>query len=656
MKKIGAEDREKWVEVKIGGITQKLFTDTGSDFTIIPPQCYRPEMGRIQPADTNLRAWGNKDNLDVKGLIKTEIKTKQGARKMTKIYIVDGFRPEPLLGDKDAEYLGYITFHREGRKPTHKEKSINQITTTQAQGIPQRIRDNLEITVETHPDPDTIITQQKRREVKEVVDRYKGLVFNETKIGNLKTKPAHLNYDQAFKPVQPPYRKIPIHYQDEVSKLLKFLRQQGAVTDVDPRTTFDCVMNAVITDKKNGSIRMNIDNTPQNPGLTRTKFHVQTPQEIRHELKEAKIFSEMDMGWGYHQIKIDEETKNKAIFQTHEGIHRMERLYFGPTASSGIFHSEVRKALAGLTGTTNIHDNILVWGRNHKEHLDNLKACLERCAEKGIILKPSKSNFCMDRITWFGRTFTSNGVTTDPEKLNNITQAGRPTNTEDVRSLLMACQFNAKFVFDHPRVEGTYEEITLPLRKLLQKDAEFKWDEEEDQAYQKLIEIMNNPSTLQPYKLGKHTHIVTDASEYGIQASIYQETTDHQTKTQWVPIDHASRTLTPTEQRYSPIERESLAISWGLEQFRFYVVGSRFTCWTDHQPLIPILNNIQKPTSKRISRHRDKIQDLQFTAKYLPGKNMPCDYGSRHATPINHLNAQEQEQLRFDNGQERNLC
>ena len=97
---------------------------------------------------------------------------------------------------------------------------------------------------------------------------------------------------------------------------------------------------------------MNIDNTPRNPGMKHTQYHIQTPQEIRHELKEAKFFTEMDMGDGYHQLEIDDETKDKAIFQTHEGVHRMERLYFGPTSASGIFHNEVRTALNGLKSTT----------------------------------------------------------------------------------------------------------------------------------------------------------------------------------------------------------------------------------------------------------------------------------------------------------------
>ena len=121
----------------------------------------------------------------------------------------------------------------------------------------------------------------------------------------------------------------------------------------------------------------------------------------------------------------------------------MERLYFGPTSSSGIFHNEVRKVFAGLKGLTSLHDNLLVHGKDYHEHYQNLKAMLDRCAETGIVLKPSKSTFGLTRIKWFGREFHSNGVTADKDKIGNIKMAGQPTSTEDVRSLLMACQFNA---------------------------------------------------------------------------------------------------------------------------------------------------------------------------------------------------------------------
>ena len=205
------------------------------------------------------------------------------------------------------------------------------------------------------------ISKEGRDKINKLVDRYKGSVFDDNKIGLMRIPPIHLDYHTGFQPKQPTFRNIPVYYQDRVSDLLQFLREQAVITDVDPRKSYDCVMNVVITDKSQGQIRMNIDNTPRNPGLKLTKFHVQTPQEIRHELKEARVFTEMDMGWAYHQVPIDEETRETTIFQTHEGLHRMERLYFGPTASSGLFHNEVRKTFQGLNRVTNVHDNILVY-------------------------------------------------------------------------------------------------------------------------------------------------------------------------------------------------------------------------------------------------------------------------------------------------------
>ena len=265
--------------------------------------------------------------------------------------------------------------------------------------IPEKLRNGLNIDIQTEPTETSSISKQGKDKCMEIVSTHKGSVFNEHKIEKIKTNPVHLDYRDDFTPTQPNYRPIPLHYKSKVTKHLQFLREQGVIEDVDPTITHKCVLNVVVTEKKaKDEIRMNIDNTPLNKGITRTKYHIQTPQEIRHDLKEAKIFSEMDMGHGYHQLEIDEETSNNAIFETHEGIHRMKRLYFGPTAATGIFHNEIHKALTGLKQTTNIHDNLLVWGRNEEEHRSNLENCLQRCKEKGISLKLSKSTIGMSRI------------------------------------------------------------------------------------------------------------------------------------------------------------------------------------------------------------------------------------------------------------------
>ena len=55
-----------------------------------------------------------------------------------------------------------------------------------------------------------------------------------------------------------------------------------------------------------------------------------------------------------------------------------------------------------------------------------------------------------------------------------------------------------------------------------------------------------------------------------------------------------------------------------------------------------------KAVPVRINKHRNRILDLKFTDKKLPGKEMPCDYTSRHPRSIEGLSSEERERLMFD--------
>ena len=89
-----------------------------------------------------------------------------------------------------------------------------------------------------------------------------------------------------------------------------------------------------------------------------------------------------------------------------------------------------------------------------------------------------------------------------------------------------------------------------------------------------------------------------------------------------------------------------------MNQFRYYLIGSSFQSWSDHKPLIPLYNNHQTAASKRIARHRDQTQDLNYTMNHLPGKENPCDYGSRHPLPIEHLQESDKSKMGLDVGDE----
>ena len=502
--------------------------------------------------------------------------------------------------------------------------------------------------METRKGPVECIKPSDKAAAMAIVKRFHNTVFLPG-IGCIKTDPVKFTFDKDFKPNQPPRRGVPYHYQDRLTDPLELMEKEGAIEPVDPREEVDCTMNVVITDKKtSGQIRMNIDATPINAGIKMTKYHIPTAGEVRHALEGATVFSELDMGYGFHQIPLHPASSKMSVFQTHKGLHRMKRLYFGPRPATGIFHHVVSKCFLGLDGVISIHDNILVYGKDAEEHNRHLQSMLERAEQMGIRLKLSKCTFCSNEVKWFGRVFSRTGCSADPEKISQIREAGRPTSTEDVRSFLQACSYNAKFAFDH-KLPTTYQETTAPLRLMLEKDAKFMWSDKQENSYRSLLNMLNDKTCLRPFRTELPTHFISDASRYGIAASVYQEEKDGT----FVPVDHVDRALSTTEQGWeSQLEWENLAKSWGMNMLRTYLVGKKFTSWGDHLPLVPLYNNPAIAAGRRITKHRQQVQDLQFMDKYLKGKQNPCDYKSRHPTPISDISTADRQKLGVDDSDE----
>ena len=84
-------------------------------------------------------------------------------------------------------------------------------------------------------------------------------------------------------------------------------------------------------------------------------------------------------------------------------------------------------------------------------------------------------------------------------------------------------------------------------------------------------------------------HILeNDASEYRLGSTLQQDGR---------PVGYASNMLTGMGQRYAQIEKEMLAVSFGLEKFHHYTYGRCIQVITDHKPLVSI---IDKPLSKAL--------------------------------------------------------
>ena len=113
----------------------------------------------------------------------------------------------------------------------------------------------------------------------------------------------------------------------------------------------------------------------------------------------------------------------------------------------------------------------------------------------------------------------------------------------------------------------------------------------------------------------------------------------------WKSVHYKSRSLIASERNYSKVEGESLAIYSGVKMNWQYLYGTQFTVMTDHAAR-PSLYNTTRPAPHRVERHRGRLGSFQFKVQHVPGKQMPCDYGSRHPDPLpSNLTKEEMENM-----------
>ena len=85
------------------------------------------------------------------------------------------------------------------------------------------------------------------------------------------------------------------------------------------------------------------------------------------------------------------------------------------------------------------------------------------------------------------------------------------------------------------------------------------------------------------------------------------------------PVAYASLSLTSVESNYAQIEKELLAILFGVEKFESYVYGKGFKVETDHKPLESILSKSFLGAPKRLQRMMLRLQNFDFEVEYKRG-------------------------------------
>ena len=170
------------------------------------------------------------------------------------------------------------------------------------------------------------------------------------------------------------------------------------------------------------------------------------------------------------------------------------------------------------------------------------------------------------------------GIKKCPSFVEKISNYPKPTNTNQLRRFLGLANFQRKFVQNFSVIAKPLSSVTSgPKRKLIE------WTEEMNQAYEDLKQalIQETILTYPDYRREAETlELYVDASNLGAGACLLQKQ-DGIYRT----IAFSSMAFSSTEKNYSTLDRELLALRWGIKSFRQFLFGVRFVLFTDHKQL-----------------------------------------------------------------------
>ena len=214
-------------------------------------------------------------------------------------------------------------------------------------------------------------------------------------------------------------------------------------------------------------------------------------------------------------------------------------------------------------------DDILIYSKDEAEHEQHLRIVLQRLRDHKLYAKFSKCEFWLDTVKFLGHTISSEGISVDPSKVQEVMDWKPPTSVHQIRSFLGLAGYYRRFIPDFSR-------IAKPMIELLRKDVKFKWNAKCDEAFHTLRAHLTTAPVLAQPDNNKHYDVYCDASGTGLGCVLMQDNR---------VIAYASRALRPHELNYPTHDLELAAVIHALKLWRHYLMGTHCNIYTDHKSL-----------------------------------------------------------------------
>jgi len=337
--------------------------------------------------------------------------------------------------------------------------------------------------------------------------------------------------------------------------------------------------------KKDGGKRMVMDYRRLNKQTIKNNYPLPLITDLVDSMGNKRVFTKMDLRWSYNNVRIKEGDEWKAAFTTHVGSYKPVVMFFRMTNSPVTFQGMMNEILRDMINEGKVAafvDDVLIGTETEEGHDEIVEEVLRRLEKNDLYIKLEKCAWKVQKVNFLGVVMGQGKIKMEEDKVAGVLSWPVPKTVRDVRKFLGLANYYKRFVKD-------FAKLARPLNNLTKKDEKWKWEEQQQKAFEQLKTVFTSRPLLVAPDLDKEFRVEADTSNFAMGGVLSIKCED----SKWRPIAYISKSLNETKRNYKIHNKEMLAVIRCLEAWRHFLEGTRskFEVWTDHKNLEYFMSN-----------------------------------------------------------------
>jgi len=347
--------------------------------------------------------------------------------------------------------------------------------------------------------------------------------------------------------------------REEREEVREFMKKQLRKGYIRPSKSLQ-MAPVFFVGKKDGKKRIVQDYRYLNEWTIKNNYPLSLISDVLENIGTKKIFTKMDLRWGYNNMRIKEGDKWKAVFTMPERSFEPTMIFFGLTNSPATFQAIMNKLLRDLINTGKVVvfiDDMIVGTKTEEGHNELVVEVIKRQEENDLYVKPEKCKWKVKKVEFLEVVIGPERIKMEKEKVKGVLEWLTPKCVKDVQKFLRLANYYCRFI------EG-FATIARPLHDLVKKDKKWEWTEREEKVFKELKDRFTKEPVLAAPDIDKRMRMEVDASDYvagGVLSIEYEDGL-------WRSVAFLSKSLNKTKRNYEIHDKEMLAIVRGLEVWR----------------------------------------------------------------------------------------